>query len=144
MNRINITLILLVFLSLPVYAKDPCANSEYWGAQRDCIQVEYKKIDKELNRQYKILKKKIHSTYVNSGELNSVNPISIERKLVKAQRAWVKFRDTECEFVFDRSAGGTGTLAGYMHFLCLWNLTENRTKDFKRYMKEMDDYKKKY
>lgn len=56
----------------------------------------YKKADKELNRLYQ-------------NRLNEM-PASFRPKFTKAQRAWIKFRDLDCDFQFypsDKVMAGT-------------------------------------
>jgi len=67
----------------------------------DELYDQYKKVDKELNSVYNILKK----------ELNETD----KKNLVDAQKAWIKFRDLNCKFKID----------------CLIQSTIERTKELK-------------
>jgi len=55
----------------------------------DCLDIAYKSWDKELNRTYKKLLK-ISFGYLDKGQ--------IEALLKSAQRAWIKFRDSEIKY----------------------------------------------
>ncbi|ANE51569.1 lysozyme inhibitor LprI family protein [Flavisolibacter tropicus] len=75
----------------------------------------YKKADAELNKVYK--------------ELAAL--LTPERKalLVKAQRAWITFRDTHCQFTDSGYEGGS--IQPMIYSLCMQELTEQRTKQLK-------------
>jgi len=75
----------------------------------------YKKADAELNKVYK--------------ELSAL--LTPERKalLVKAQRAWITFRDMHCQFTDSMYEGGS--IQPMIYSLCMQVLTEQRTKQLK-------------
>ncbi|MEC4819270.1 MAG: lysozyme inhibitor LprI family protein [Scytonema sp. PMC 1069.18] len=83
-----------------------------------CSQLSYQAADKKLNQTYQ----KIIPT------LNSEQ----RRSLISAQKAWIQFRDNNCNFETYASRGGTG----YEIFRngCLQRLTEQRTKDFENFL----------
>ncbi|WP_375472220.1 lysozyme inhibitor LprI family protein [uncultured Nostoc sp.] len=49
-----------------------------------------------------------------------------KQKLIAAQLAWIKFRDTNCEFQRSRYEGGS--IAFTIYFGCLENITKLRTQ----------------
>lgn len=56
-----------------------------------------------------------------------------KENLVKAQRAWVSFRDAECNFAITKSGKGSGSVMIYE--ACQQALTEKRLEDFHRYLR---------
>jgi uncharacterized protein YecT (DUF1311 family) len=58
---------------------------------------------------------------------------SRKQKLITAQQAWIKFRDTNCEF--ERSAYQGGTVAPAIYFGCLEQTTQQRTQQLQEYLK---------
>jgi len=83
----------------------------------------YKKADAELNKVYKEL----------------VALLSPERKalLVKAQRAWITFRDTHCRFT-DSSYEG-GSMQPMIYAMCMQEITEQRVKQLKQEKEEVSN-----
>jgi uncharacterized protein YecT (DUF1311 family) len=57
-------------------------------------------------------------------------------QLKNAQTAWLKYRDTNCEFVADQYKGGT--MRPMIAAICLTDMTDNRTKELTTQMKERD------
>ena len=80
----------------------------------DCISAETARQDARLNANYKKLMAKL----------------SAKRKktLLEAQRAWIKFRDLNCEFYYDPDGGTAARLAGNDCFL---QATADRAKEFR-------------
>jgi len=56
-------------------------------------------------------------------------------KLRSAQRAWVQFRDAQAAFEADAEARG-GSLAPLIHESCRTELTQQRTKELQRILKD--------
>jgi uncharacterized protein YecT (DUF1311 family) len=82
----------------------------------------YQKVDAELNKVYK--------------ELMAL--LSPERKalLVKAQRAWITFRDTHCQY--ESSIYEGGSMKPLLHAMCKQDLTEHRLKQLEQAKKEAE------
>ena len=78
----------------------------------DCISAETARQDARLNENYKRLMSKLSAKRRNA--------------LREAQRAWVKFRDTNCSFYFDPDGGTAALLDGRDCFL---QATANRAKE---------------
>lgn len=74
---------------------------------------DFKKVDKELNIVYNKLLKMLTSE---------------EKKLlVKAQKDWIKFRDSHCEFEILEFGGGS--IEPLIKYNCLQDKTEERIED---------------
>lgn len=78
----------------------------------DCIATENQRQDKRLNKAYKAL----------------MSDLSAERKkqLLEAQRAWLKFRDTNCSFYLDPDGGSMARVSAND---CVMTMTANRAKE---------------
>lgn len=81
----------------------------------DCITAEYKQQDARLNKAYKSL----------MAGLNAERG----KQLKAAQRAWIKFRDTNCEFYMDPDGG---TLARVNANDCMMQMTAHRAQEIER------------
>jgi len=59
-----------------------------------------------------------------------MSKLSGKRKegLLEAQRAWIKFRDTNCNFYYDPDGGSAAHLAGSD---CMLNATADRATELK-------------
>ena len=86
-----------------------------------CAAKENKAADNELNRLYKQITARLKD-----------NP-EAKKMLVKAQRAWIGFRDAECEF----SASGVegGSVYPLIYDNCITAQTKARVEAFKTYLK---------
>ena len=80
----------------------------------DCISAEFTRQDDRLNENYKRLMSKL------SGKR--------KEGLLEAQRAWIKFRDTNCNFYYDPDGGSAAHLAGSD---CKLNATADRATELK-------------
>ena len=78
----------------------------------DCISAEFSRQDARLNENYKRLMSKLSS----------------KRKegLLEAQRAWIKFRDANCDFYYDPESGSAAHLASTS---CMLNATADRATE---------------
>lgn len=103
---------LALTFSLSSFAND-CENADSNYEMRECAAKELEKQDAELNRQYGLVMKKLDKEGIE--------------KLKKAQRAWISFRDAQCELEADEMRGGTG--AALIMLGCLGRMTEERADD---------------
>lgn len=79
-----------------------------------CAAEELAQADSLLNENYQAL-------------LRTLEPERVQA-LREAQRAWIRFRDAECEFQVSEVAGGS--IAPSVHALCLAHLSEQRAAQF--------------
>jgi uncharacterized protein YecT (DUF1311 family) len=100
--------------------KPPCSDANTQAEMNDCAGREYKTADVTLNRVYQQL----------------VSMLAAEEKsgLKEAQIAWIKYRDTNCDFVADQYKGGT--IRPMIYGLCLADVTRNRTTELKAQIKD--------
>ncbi len=84
----------------------------------DCAHQEYVKADAEMNRVYKQLISVLAADQAKD-----------QTKLREAQRAWVKYRDANCESESSLNEGRT--IYPMVYDICLTSMTEERTKRLK-------------
>ena len=84
----------------------------------NCAHQEYVKADAEMNRVYKQLISVLAADQAKD-----------QTKLREAQRAWVKYRDANCESESSLNEGGT--IYPMVYDMCLASMTEERTKRLK-------------
>lgn len=95
-----------------------CNNAQTQSDINQCAQLSYQNADKKLNQVYKQLLPKL------SG--------SRKQKLITAQQAWIRFKDSSCEF--ERSGYEGGSIAPTIYFGCLETATNQRTKQLQEYI----------
>ena len=111
----------LILLTGTVSAESiSCEDADSQMAINACMDATYKKADTSLNRTYKnaITRLKSDSTQ--------------HKKLVDAQRAWLKFRDAECAFAV--GSAGAGSASSMISSECMTSLTEQREKQLHEYL----------
>lgn len=82
----------------------------------ECIDAEIKRQDARLNKAYKAV-------------MADLNP-ERKKQLLEAQRAWLKFRDTNCAFYFDPEGG---TIARVQAVDCMMTMTASRAKELENF-----------
>lgn len=89
----------------------------------ECAHRDYQKSDAKLNDTYQRV-----IAAEKAGPQDPDFPVLAE--LVEAQRSWVKFRDANCNAVFDY--WHEGTILGLNRIVCLQMLTDERTRQLER------------
>ena len=103
-----------------------CADPQDQAEINQCMGSDYREADEKLNRTYKELVGSIDDNWASA--------------LRDAQRAWVTFRDAECEFQSMGWAGGSGRPA--VQAGCLTRVTNERTKVLKELLEcDPENYK---
>ncbi len=115
-------LLLLANTTAQEQKKDPCADAQSQGEMNICWGKEYKVADAKLNKTYQDFMSKLDE--------------SEKTQLKNAQFAWLKYRDTNCEFVADQYKGGS--MRPMIAAICLADVTNNRTTELKAQMKERE------
>ncbi|MCA2506058.1 MAG: lysozyme inhibitor LprI family protein [Microcystis sp. M54BS1] len=108
--------------NLQLAQRPNCNNPQTQSEMNICASIAYQNADRKLNQVYRQLLPKLSAAR--------------KQKLIAAQQAWIKFRDSSCEF--ERSAYEGGSLAPMIYGFCLANVTEQRTKDLRRYLEDSD------
>ncbi len=100
-------------------AADNCSEAQDQASMNECAAQELKAADTQLNAQYKEIE----------GLL--VDP-DTRKMFVKSQRAWIAFRDAECEFQTSGVSGGS--IYPTIYAQCMTALTNARLVNFKLYL----------
>lgn len=113
-------------------AKIDCANAMTTYEQNYCADKDLAAADAKLNDAYKALLAAIAKTE-NEKPFDAK---SWEKALRESQRAWVAFRDADCDGLVPKSwTGGTGTTVAVLG--CKIAKTEARTKELLEYVDGM-------
>jgi len=102
-----------------------CSKAETQTDMTTCAVQDFDKADKALNAQYK----KTRSAMVAIDADLDNDMKGAEKALIKAQRAWVDYRDGECEAQGFQARGGT--MEPMLVSGCKAQLTDTRTKELK-------------
>ena len=120
---------LLVFVLLSGVAfgqrkkkSDLCANPLSQVDMNQCAGKAYRDADAIMNQVYR--------------KLVSMLDEDEKAQLKEAQLAWLKYRDTNCEFVADQYK--SGSIRPLIHATCLGDVTKRRTTELKTQIKERD------
>lgn len=99
---------------------DPCANPQTQVEMTQCAADAYRAADKVLNQVYQQLVAKLDEEE--------------KAQLKEAQTSWLKYRDTNCDFVADQYKGGT--MRPMIYAGCLADVTKKRTSELREQIKE--------
>jgi uncharacterized protein YecT (DUF1311 family) len=99
---------------------DDCDSAQGQADLNECYGKAFKTSDAELNKLYKEITARLKDDADKT------------RLLVATQRAWVAFRDAECDF--QASAVSGGSAAPMIRSMCLDGQTTRRIEDFKAYL----------
>jgi uncharacterized protein YecT (DUF1311 family) len=108
-------------LTSAAFAAESCANASNQSAMNQCADKAYRASDAKLNDLYRQIKARLKDDKDTA------------KMLVSAQKAWVAYRDAECNFASSGVAQGSMypmTLAG-----CLDGETQKRIASFKAYLR---------
>jgi uncharacterized protein YecT (DUF1311 family) len=109
-------IVLLLIFSGTTFSRPVLAQCDQAGTTADitrCMSNEYEKADADLNRIYKL-------AFKGLDEKEAEN-------LKKAQRAWIIYRNAQCDAEYAKWDGGSGGPAA--HLGCLARLTRLRTRE---------------
>ncbi len=97
-------------------ARGQCEDKVSTADMTQCYDAELKKADAELNRTYQEALGKLKGDNVT--------------RLRTAQRAWVAYRDAQCQAAYKMFEGGT--IAPLAFTQCKTKLTQSRTKEIRQ------------
>ncbi|MBY3594386.1 lysozyme inhibitor LprI family protein [Rhizobium bangladeshense] len=130
--RLNMCLIgpAMLLASGALSAEDiDCQNPRTQSDMTSCEAARHETADKALNEQYK----KTRAAMIAIDKDLDGDMKGAEKALVKAQRAWIDYRDAQCD-AFGFQARG-GTMEPMLVAGCLAEETDKRTKE----LKELED-----
>lgn len=114
----------LIGISSLVFADDAiCPNAMKQNDINQCVHGEMLKADKALNTTY-------------SQFLKTLNAQD-QQKLKESQRLWIQFKEKDC--AFNASFYEGGSMQPMVLDICLMNKAQQRTKELKQLMNELDN-----
>ncbi|WP_291276110.1 lysozyme inhibitor LprI family protein [Flavobacterium sp.] len=99
------------------------ANAQTQAEMNETAFKSYQKVDTELNKVYKHLLKVLEEDEI--------------KMLVKAQKDWIKFRDSHCEFEAHEYEGGS--IQPLIRLTCLEVQTKKRIEDLQSILKNREN-----
>ncbi len=102
-----------------------CAEPSTQRDMNACAALDYEKADKELNVAYQQLRKKM-SEWDKSADAASKGAVDA---LVAAQRAWVAFRDANCDVAGFQARGGS--MEPMLVSSCLADMSTKRAEELR-------------
>ncbi|MBB3945950.1 uncharacterized protein YecT (DUF1311 family) [Rhizobium skierniewicense] len=102
-----------------------CAEPSTQSDMNACADLDYEKADKDLNAAYQQVRKKM-SDWDKSAEDDTKGAVDA---LVVAQRAWVSFRDANCESFGFQARGGS--MEPMLVSSCLADMSTKRAEDLR-------------
>ena len=128
MNRRLLALLLIVVPTL-CHAKLDCKNVITTPDINQCAQIEFESVEKKLNETYRRVLKSL-----NKPDEETVSYSKIKNGLIEAQKAWVSFRQKDCDAYFTLHA--SGTIRTVMYIGCMQSHAEKRIKEISEYEME--------
>ena len=104
-----------------------CANASTTVAMTQCAALDADAAEAKLNAAYKALVKNL-----SQPDTATDNYTLMRQKLQAAQRAWIKFRDADCDAVYQ--VNSSGTLRGLAAVGCKRQRAEQRTRELQAYL----------
>ncbi len=106
---------------------DPCASASNTIELNECTQRVLKAKDLALNQAYQDLLKSLSP----SMQGDKTDYTAVKRELAEAQRAWIRFRDSDCSAKY--KFWEQGSIRGAMYLSCLVEHTEQRTVQLRKW-----------
>lgn len=126
--RWSLPIALLALMTAPALAQEDaefdCANTSVQWQLNECEAQAWQKADEELNAQYQKSRRIMKAWDAEASDLAGA-----EQALVKAQRAWIAFRDAQCTFHGYQAKGGS--LEPLLIYGCRRELTIRRIQELK-------------
>ncbi|MBC8719041.1 lysozyme inhibitor LprI family protein [Ochrobactrum sp. Marseille-Q0166] len=120
MKLFTLTVMTAALLSSPAFAAVECDKADDQATMNQCANDKLHEADKLLNVSYKEIERRL-----------SDDP-DAKQLLISSQRAWIKFRDAECNFSSSSTAGGS--IHPMMLASCRAQLTTERNKQLINYL----------
>lgn len=123
-------ILLALFIPTPTYAEDYCDSAKTTYDMNECGDIHYGMEDKAMSIIYEKLILKAKQDDKN----HMINNMSREKNLREAQRAWIKFRDENCEYEAMHIAY-EGTMGGQILRGCLSGMSKERGLELQKMLK---------
>jgi uncharacterized protein YecT (DUF1311 family) len=117
---------ILFFATISAAQDIDCTNPQDQSSMTQCAYQAWEAADKELNATWKIIVAEARDADEHMKTWGDDGRPGHEETLRTAQRAWITFRDAQCDFEGYEARGGTmePMIVGF----CLERLTAERTK----------------
>ncbi|WP_137154698.1 lysozyme inhibitor LprI family protein [Rhizobium sp. FKL33] len=143
MTRTKIALISLAMaaFALPALAQDApnvdCDNAQTQMEMNYCAEQDYDDADAALNKAYKAAMASQKKMDADIEESMGADSTGAAAALKKAQRAWIDYRDGQCEGVGFQARGGT--MEPMLMMGCKAELSRARAKELNELAKGMEN-----
>jgi uncharacterized protein YecT (DUF1311 family) len=132
-----VTALLAASIHTSSYAEDDsqkidCKNTMSQADMNECAAMDFSKADDQLNVVYKQAVKSQQDLDKQSAEINP-DYVGALKALKKAQRAWIDYRDGECEGEGYQAVGGT--MQPQLIDTCKAYMTNERIKELQALIK---------
>ncbi|MGU3577276.1 lysozyme inhibitor LprI family protein [Brucellaceae bacterium C25G] len=107
-------------ISFPTFAAIDCNQADDQATMNQCASDQLREADEQLNSNYKEIEKRL------AGDPDA------KHLLLSSQRAWIKFRDAECDFSSSSTIGGS--IHPMMLASCRAQLTTDRNEQLEKYL----------
>ena len=107
---------------------DPCTTQSNTIEINECLTQRLKDRDKTLNAEYQSLLRRLKP----SDTFDQIDYPRARRHLIDSQRAWITFRDNDCQGRFVLYE--LGTIRAAVALTCQIEHTERRTRDLRAWM----------
>ena len=114
-----------VFIATLSHAKVDCKKAMTTLDINACAQADFELVEKKLNDTYRRVMKSL------SKPDEGLAYAEIKKGLIEAQRAWVVFREKDCDAYYTLHA--SGTIRTVMYIGCMQNHAEQRIKALEEY-----------
>ena len=111
----------LVLAAKPAWADD-CSTANTQTDMNACAYQAYLKSDAGLNATYRAI----------TARLQGKDAADIRQSLVAAQKAWIGFRDSQCDFEASGVTGGS--IQPMIRAMCLDHVTRSRTAELQTFL----------
>lgn len=106
-----------------------CDNAETQFEMNHCSGLEFEAADKALNKTWSEIRAAVKTIDENNKEYAPYEPSAADN-LLKAQRAWIDYRDGQCAAEAAQYAGGT--IQPLIRSTCLTTMTKKRTEELQQ------------
>jgi uncharacterized protein YecT (DUF1311 family) len=121
----NCLALALVSIATLSHAKVDCQKAITTPDINACAQAEFEQVEKQLNDTYRRVMQSL------SKPDDGIAYADIKKSLIEAQRAWVVFRQKDCDAYFTLYAAGT--IRTVMYIGCMQGHAERRIKALEEY-----------
>jgi len=121
-----VTLLLAIRVNAQEATDPACDKAVTTRDMEQCLTIESDKAEAALNQTYQRLVKRL-----TQPDTEHENYSEYRKKLLDAQRAWIKFRDADCDALY--ALNSAGSMRNIIYLSCKQQRAEQRTKELESY-----------